>query len=191
MDRIEMLDKLSRLRFCIFWPPAEWRDIGFTERPIWVNSQGYGYIGEDDYSEPCSCMQIEGIPQKQILELKKKMDDGSITYRDIERTSLVRLNDCYMRDEEVFLEQLLRNHLNSLPDNYVDRLYCEITWDGWIFFDSEENLIAYNEDEFCSDAYFGERWDSMDDSLLSTWYNRIFLGQHDMVLPITLGITRK
>ena len=82
------------------------------------------------------------------------------------------------------------NHLNSLPDNYTDKLYCEITCGGWIFFDSEEKLIAWNEDEFCTDAYFGDTWDSMSDSVLKTWYERIFHEIQDMVLPLSLGITR-
>ena len=42
MSKDEMLNKLSHLRYCVLWP-GDWEDVGFTERPIWVNHKGYGY----------------------------------------------------------------------------------------------------------------------------------------------------
>ena len=185
MKNDEILEKLRGLRFCIFWPPSEWEDIGFTERPIWINHKGYGYIGEDDYSEPCSSMQIDGIPEKDLHIIKEKMKDGSISIKDIESTSLIRLNDLYRDNDDDFMHLLLQNNLETLPSYPVEKLYCERTDDGWIFFDSEENLIAWNEDEFCTDAYFGETWESLNDLMLKIWYERIFREKHDMVLPLS------
>lgn len=190
MNRSEIIEKLGSLRFCIFWPPAEWKDIGFTERPIWVNSEGYGYIGEDDYSEPCSCMRIDGIPEEQLFDIKRKIDDGTITIEDIKATSLIKLNELYDDIEELFLEQLLKNNLETLPSTPADDLYCEKTIDGWIFFTSEESLIAYNEDEFCNYYGYGETWKSMSDLQLEIWYERIFIEDRDMILPIMKGIIK-
>jgi hypothetical protein len=45
--REEMLEELHELDFRAFWPRA-WVDIGFTEREIWVNSEGYGFYCIDE-----------------------------------------------------------------------------------------------------------------------------------------------
>lgn len=188
MNRVDLLEKLRSLRFCILWPPTEWKDIGFTERPIWVNNKGYGYIGEDDYSEPCSSMQIKGIPEEELHIIKEKIDNETISIKDIEGTSLARLKDAYRDSDDDFIQLILLNKLESLPSYPVEKLYCERTWDGWIFFDSEEGLIAWNEDEFCTDAYFGETWEAMNDQMLEIWYKRIFKEDHDIVLPLTQNL---
>lgn len=49
MTTSEMLQQLRRLRYCVLWP-GNWKDIGFTERPIWVNNEGYGYYMDDEPS---------------------------------------------------------------------------------------------------------------------------------------------
>lgn len=43
MKRKAMLALLADLPFAMIWPDS-WEDIGFTEREIWVNGKGYGYI---------------------------------------------------------------------------------------------------------------------------------------------------
>lgn len=43
MDSKKILDVFSKLRYCVLWP-GNWDDIGFTERPIWLNCEGYGFF---------------------------------------------------------------------------------------------------------------------------------------------------
>ena len=75
MTREEQLTKLQSLRFCVFWPD-NWEDIGFTERPIWVNSWGYGYYPCD---EPCNFLVIDNINDDDIKVLKDKLKKGTLT----------------------------------------------------------------------------------------------------------------
>ena len=48
MTRDEMIQKLASVSFCLIDPSSDWKDIGFTEREIWVNAKGYGYIMCDE-----------------------------------------------------------------------------------------------------------------------------------------------
>ena len=75
----EMIKTLKRLRFCVFWPGLnEYLDdyVGFTERPIWVNSYGFGYYACD---EPCNFNCVKNISDNDILALKKSIKSGTLT----------------------------------------------------------------------------------------------------------------
>ena len=67
MTRDEMLNKLHALKFCIFWP-GDWEDLGYTERPIWASSVGYGYYACD---EPCLFKKIENVPNDVVRDIKE------------------------------------------------------------------------------------------------------------------------
>ena len=85
MTRTDMLKALSCVPFVLIDPLSEWEDIGFTERPIWVNSKGYGYIMCD---EPCSSCEVDGVPLEKWKTIHQKLADGSLQLEDIEGTSL-------------------------------------------------------------------------------------------------------
>lgn len=84
MSRDEMLNKLSHLRYCVLWP-GDWEDVGFTERPIWVNHKGYGYYSCD---VPCSFMQIENLTEQYINCVRQKLSDGTLTVEDLKGSPL-------------------------------------------------------------------------------------------------------
>ena len=179
MDRISILNVLSKLRFCVLWP-GDWDDIGFTERPIWVCREGYGYFFDD---EPCSFTTIEGITQAQVKEIKEKLAHGLLTVEDIKCSPFECINTF---DDTDYLAEILED-LAGLPDSFSDCIYCGEDSDGWSFFNSEVALIeAFSKD---SKHYnFGEKWADMDDAHLTAWYERLFVEQLDLCLPLTLDI---
>ena len=179
MDRSSILNTLSRLRYCVLWP-GSWDDIGFTERPIWVCREGYGYFFDD---EPCSFATIEGVTQMQVKELKEKLADGLLTVEDIEDSPFESIN---IFDDLDYLAERL-NDFVGLPDSFSNCIYCGEDNEGWSFFSSEEALI----DAFAKDSKhynFGEKWIDLDDEHLMQWYNRLFVDQPDLCLPMTIGI---
>lgn len=68
MTREEMLVDFGKLRFCVLWP-GNWEDIGFTERPIWISSEGYGYYFDD---EPCLFTLVENVAPDTFAETHTK-----------------------------------------------------------------------------------------------------------------------
>ena len=48
MTREKMLEILGNLPFMYIDPEGGWKDVGFTEREIWINSKGYGYVMCDE-----------------------------------------------------------------------------------------------------------------------------------------------
>ena len=50
MTRDEMLTALGKLKYASIWP-GEWEDVGFTERELWINGLGYGYIMCDEQAD--------------------------------------------------------------------------------------------------------------------------------------------
>ena len=179
MDRNSILDIFSRLRYCVLWP-GDWDDIGFTERPIWVCDEGYGYFYDD---EPCSFVIIEDVTQAQVKEIKEKLAQGVLTIDDIEGSPFESIN---LFDDAEYLEAYLEDFA-ALPDSFSDCIYGGLGLDGWMFFGSEEALI----DTFAknsADYNFGEKWTEMDDALLKEWYERLFVEQPDLCLPITLNV---
>lgn len=179
MDRNSILNLFSKLRYCVLWP-GTWNDIGFTERPIWVCREGYGYFFDD---EPCSFATIRGVTQAQVKELKEKLARGLLTVSDIEGSPFGSLN--LFCDSEYFSARL--EDFAGLPDSFSDCIYCAEGVDGWAFFNSEAALVdAIAKDG--KDFNFGAKWVDMDDECLKVWYKRLFIEQLDLCLPMTIGI---
>ena len=191
MDRKTIIEKLSRLRFCLFYP-GDWDDIGFTERQIWINSVGYGYISDD---VPCRFVELNNLTDDLLASIKTKLLKNDLSIEDLRGTTFEDLFYDFNQDGFNYLKpDLLR-----LPDhcNSNGSLFCGETFDGWLFFDTEEELIGYFEELFTStDGNYGMEWQEMDDNLLSCWYTRIFEEEwmkekdyHD--LPLTLDIFKE
>ena len=161
-----MLKALEKLPFALIWP-GNWEDIGFTERPIWVNAKGYGYIMCD---EPCSSLNVEGLPLAKWFEIRSKLVEGSLQVSDIEGTSLEELLNEVTHgffDEDDDLCEALKG-LSLLPDEKIDQIWGVETFDGWEFFSTEESFKkAYERD------WADERWENLPDDILSEWIDRL------------------
>ena len=180
MTRTEILNKLTSLRYCVLWPGA-WNDIEFTERPIWINHEGYGYYATD---EPCIFSTINGISPATIFGIKEKIADSELTLEDIKNTPLI---DIFEIDKDNINDYIAE--ISKLLDSFEDCIYCGADIDGWSFFGTEEELIqAFSKDS--TDYYFGVKWIDMDDTLLHTWHERLFVESQDFCLPLTLDILR-
>ena len=185
MDRNTIIEKLSRLRFCIF-EPGNWEDIGFTERQIWINSEGYGYIACD---EPCHFVELKNITNDLLTSIKRRISNNDLSLEDIRGTTFEdMLYDEFDQDEFDYLKPSLL----SLPDNCNSNgsLFCGETIEGWLFFNTEEELVSYFEKKHTS-YYYGKKWKDMDDDLLSCWYERVLEEEsikEDHFLPLKLDI---
>lgn len=179
MSKDEMLNKLSHLRYCVLWP-GDWEDVGFTERPIWVNHKGYGYYSCD---VPCSFMQIENLTDQYINSVRQKLSNGMLTVEDIKGSPLGNSPFAYdtFVDEEA-LESFLDDFAVS-PISNKETFFCGEDMDGWYFFETEEDLIKAFEMDYCDSA-----WDEMDEHELSEWCTRLFEEEQDYELPIHLSI---
>lgn len=181
MNREEMLAAFGKLRFCVLWP-GNWEDIGFTERPIWINSEGYGYYFDD---EPCLFTLIENVAPETVSLIKQKAATGNLSVEDVLSTPFSELNTW---DDEEYWEWHLGDFVN-LPESSSGIVFCGDGDGGWFFFSTEEELItAFEKDS--SDYNFGEKWADLDDALLEQWYMRIFSPGVDFELPMTLDITK-
>ncbi len=87
-DKIRNIKKLSGLHYNLIWPDSAWEEVGFTERPLWINNKGWGYIAED---EPCDLGEIEAISEDKWKIIKEKLQNKMFKYKDIENTSLIEL----------------------------------------------------------------------------------------------------
>lgn len=168
MTRIEMLQTLCRVPFALLDPLSEWEDVGFTERPIWVNSKGYGYIMCD---EPCSSCEVRGVPLEKWKTIHCKLVEGSLCLEDIEGTSLVELLDeitlSDFDEEEDNLCEILSG-LRSLPAEQTDRIWGIETFDGWQFFTTEAAFKKAYERDWCDYA-----WNELSDEILHQWIERL------------------
>lgn len=168
MTRERMLQTLTLVTFSLIDPKRDWPDVGFTERPIWVNSKGYGYIACD---EPCSTCEIEGVPLEKWETIQFKLAEGSLCLQDIEGTSLLKLleeitfND--FDEEEDDLCELLSD-LRSLPIGPIDSIWGVETFDGWQFFATEAAFRKAYERDWCDYA-----WDKLSDEILYQWIERL------------------
>lgn len=167
MNRQEMLDILHSVKFELIDPPSSWEDIGFTEREIWVNSQGYGYIMCD---EPTYRGDVLGVDKEKWTIIRNKLKERTLAFEDIEGTSLVELLDTisfgeYCEDDDLcdYLEGLL-----ELPEAQLDAIFFLQTFDGWEFFDSEEVRDNMLERDGCD-----YEWDELSDEMLAEWINRL------------------
>lgn len=169
MTREEMLKKLSTVEFEYIDPPSDWEDIGFTERPIWVNSKGYGYMSCDDPSN--ACWDGQGIEQEKWSIIRKKLAEGTLEFEDVKGTILEELLDVvsygeFYEDADPceYLEGLL-----ALPENQLEHIYCMDSFDGWSFYSTEEAFDeAYKRDEY------DYAWEELTDKALTCWISRLF-----------------
>ncbi len=179
MSRDEMIGKLSRLRYCVLWP-GDWEDVGFTERPIWVNKNGYGYYSCD---EPCTFKQIENLTDEFICTVRQRLSDGVLTVEDLKGSPLDSSPFVY----DTFVdEESLMSFLDDLASSLITdkrALFCGEDMEGWSFFETEEDLIKAFEIDYCDRS-----WDEMDVEELSEWCSRLFEEEQDYELPIHLSI---
>ena len=167
MTREEMLEVLHGVKFALIWPPSSWEDVGFTEREIWVNNEGYGYIMCD---EPTARGSVQGIEREKWISIRKKLQSHNLAFEDVEGTSLVELleivsfGEFYEEDNPCdYLEGLL-----DLPDDQLDCIYFLQTFDGWEFFDSEEARDNMLERDWCD-----YEWKELSDEMLAVWIARL------------------
>lgn len=165
MTREEMLNLLRSVEFELIDPPSSWKDIGFTEREIWVNSKGYGYIMCD---EPTRWWEGSGIEESKWNVIRTKLANDSIALADIEGTSLEDLLDEFGFDEgwDDLRDTLLG--LLDLPKSPPQNLFCLQTIDGNQFFITEGTFKKAYERDWCD-----YEWDELSDEMLAEWINRL------------------
>ncbi len=183
MTRDEMLNKLHALKFCIFWPD-NWENIGFTERPLWVSSAGYGYYACD---EPCRFEKVENIPNDVVRDIKKLVEIGDKYDCDVEAmvSKIIKKSDLGSIFSTLEIDEigLQLQFITSIPDLDEKIWFCGEAYDKWIFCKTEQELIdCFEKDN--NDGYFGESWDDLSDQLLTEWIDRLFNNSLDYVLPI-------
>ena len=165
MDRAEMLKYLSRIRFAIFFPDNSWEDVGFTEREIWVNSKGYGYIACD---EPTAWWKLSGISKETLSFIQETIRSNAVTYRDVEQTSLAELlSDIEYDETEDDLNDILKD-ISSLPTKTYRHIYCMATDDGIRFFSSKRDFDRVYERDWADCC-----WKDMNDDTLRRWVQRL------------------
>ncbi len=179
MSRDEMLEQLSRLRFCVLWP-ENWEDVGFTERPLWVNKKGYGFYSCD---EPCTFKQIENLTPDFIRCVRQKKSDGVLTIEDLKDSPLDTspfVYDKFVDEERIesFLDDLAASTISN-----KETFFCGEDMEGWAFFETEEDLIKAFEMDCCDRS-----WNEMGEEELSKWCFRLFEEAQDYELPIHLSV---
>ena len=168
MNREELLSWFHSLPFNYIDPP-DVEDIGFTERPIWINTKGYGYLACDDPSEVC--WAGSGVAQEKWSYIRDKLSNGKLLYSDIQGTSLVDLLSTmtfctpYIKfelsdDISEYLQDLL-----VLPENEIEKIFGMADFAGWLFFESESDFKQKYERDWC-DVY----WDELEDDELLEWH---------------------
>lgn len=167
MNREKLLAILSDLPFTMIWP-GNWDDIGFTERPIWVNAKGYGYIKCD---EPCASIEVDGLPLEKWREVLTKLNNDTLQMSDIKETSLAdllhKVTYGYFDEDEHSLCDVLQGLL-QLSDEKLDRIFGLESIDGWQFFSSEEKFNGIYERDWAD-----EYWSDLEDDMLYEWIDRL------------------
>lgn len=178
MTREKLLELLADLPFAMIWP-GSWDDVGFTEREIWVNNKGYGYIM---CNEPTGSWEGHGLSQAEWEAIKEKLAEECLSYSDIKNTAIddiltsMGYEESDFEDDDSELAALLGDLL-SLPDRTT----------GYLAAIQEETGISF----YASNAEFRNAWErdradkiwaDMDDELLSTWINRLSVETDDMLI---------
>lgn len=169
MTREEKIEILHNLPYTLIWP-GDWDDVLGTERELWINNFGYGYIMCD---EPTAHWEGNGLDEATWLPIQEKIKNRTIEYTDIVGTVLeelleVLLCDDYCKEDAENLYEILDGllELKNGPTGYFYALATDTIEP--LFFDSE---AAFKE-QFEKD-YADEYWEDMDDSLLQTWIDRL------------------
>ena len=168
MNREELLNWLHSLTFNYIDPSSDWEDIGYTERPIWINSKGYGFLACDDPSEVY--WEGEGVPQEKWAYIRGRLSRGELIFSDIKETSLIELLG-EISWESFDLEDNVNECLEgliSLPEKQLNHIYAMNTWNGWHFFATEEEFKRSYERDWCDIT-----WDELPDDELLEWYRRL------------------
>lgn len=169
MTRDEMIQKLASVSFCLIDPSSDWKDIGFTEREIWVNAKGYGYIMCD---EPTAWCEIEGVPLDKWHDIRNKLSCRNLQVEDIEGTSLLELLDKITYGSFCKDFDNPSDYLTGLLDLPAEELKCIFgldTFGGWQFFATKEAFNKACERDWCDCA-----WNELSDEMLFVWINRLF-----------------
>ena len=165
-----MLSVLHDLSFSLIWP-GDWDDIGFTERPIWVNGLGYGFIYSD---ENCEQYQILVKDKDEFISIINKLNDDTLTIEDIKDTSLYRFLDQIIDISELD-EDILYANLEGLSNvsNISEYVYCSVYgYDGVAFFSTYEELQQFVERDYCDYC-----WNDLPDEELKLWIERLNNGE--------------
>ena len=169
MIREEMISKLHTVHFAYIDPPADWEDIGFSERPLWVNSKGYGYLACDDPSD--IYWTGVGVQCDRWTIIRNKLNERSLTFVDISGTSLEELIQEIvwedLNDEDNITDYLVG--LLDLPEEKVDTIYAMNSVEGWIFYSTEDAFKKAYERDWCD-----YKWEELDDRMLTCWIKRLF-----------------
>lgn len=159
MTRDAMLAMLHELSFAYvdYLPDAD-----FTERPLWVNAKGYGYLSCDDPSD--CCWDGKGLNPEKWLDIRTKLVNRNLLLSDLDGTSLLELLDVmycdnFPEDEDPseYLEGLL-----SLTDEPPAHIYCMNSVEGWQFFATEVHFKEAYERDWCDYA-----WEELSDEILA------------------------
>ena len=167
MTRKEMLSALEELQYSLIWP-GQWEDVGFTERELWINHKGYGFIMSD---EPTQCWEGTGVGSEQWAQIKLKIQMKTLSYVDIKGTALedmlnVIFNDYPNYDDGAQLcSDLSELAMTDYPERYF---YAMATIDGIKYFDNEAAFKNAFERDWAEVL-----WAEMDDGLLSQWIERL------------------
>lgn len=169
MNREKMLNLLSVLPYTLIWP-GNWDDVLGTERELWINDLGYGYIMCD---EPTAHWEGSVLDKESWLPLKEKIENHTIQYIDIKGTPLEKLLeellcDDYCKESDQNLLVILKGLL-KLKNGPCGTFYALSTFDiEPLFFDSETEFKSNFEKD-----YADEYWEDMDDTMLEEWINRL------------------
>jgi len=169
MTRNEMLNILNNLPYTLIWP-GNWDDILGTERELWINNLGYGYIYCD---EPTAHWAGElQLDKNKWEDIKTKIEKRVLTFDDIKETGLENLLNGLSYNEYDFENCAdLINDLSNLlflENGPFGKIYALQTFETVMYFNSE-SLFKREFEKDWADEY----WNDMDDELLKTWINRL------------------
>lgn len=172
MNRKEMLAELRALDFRILWPIIpDWdEDIGFTEREIYVNSQGYGYYACDEMN---GRWQLAPVSEDAWTRITSKILTKELCFDDIVGTSLEelewRIEDC-KDNSEVFSGMFAG--LLKITKKPETTFFCGDVAEELEFFLTREELVQAMEKK-----EYDYRWDELTDEELIRWVERLHAGK--------------
>lgn len=164
MTRVEMINRLSKVEYTEIWPKDDWKDIGYTELPIWLNGNGYGYFGHDDQS---ICYKLSGIPDPKWRLIREKISENKLSIEDVQGTSLTALYIIEEYDPDYDLNELLKELL-ILPESLGKFFYCVETCGDYCFFNTEEEAYDSVKRDECY-----TKWEELNDDELAEWVERL------------------
>ncbi len=174
MNRNEMLNKLKTIDYSVIWPDGSWKDIGFTEREIWVNRNGYGYFLCDEPNN--ECYKLKKICDKEWKIIKIKLEENRLNKEDLSNTSFAKT---FFYEEWDCYDNQIRDGLNQLPLKMGDYFYCgETLIDGVLFFDNENDFKNCFIRQECD-----IKWEELDDESLKIWISRLFHNNKQIEVP--------